>query len=538
MSLTATKTVLGKRKTRNPDYVLHLASSPEPQDLTAPSDSDFEPPPEASSSKAVPRPILINGNLVAGTKKRYKCTVEGCDKAYTKPSRLEEHQRCHTGERPFVCSTCQKSYLRETHLHAHQRSHLPDSAKPLLCSEPNCTKRFWTQQHLRAHLDWHKGAKSFKCTKPGCTESFAKHNQLRNHICTAHAPPGTKPYRCEHEGCTKSFSTNQHLRTHAKVHNEKRYTCVQPSCIPAPGTELTYFPTWTALQHHNRTAHPPTCPHSSCNGKTFTAQKGLRAHMKIHQERELEAQLEAAAAAEGSDAEEILPPLKKRRRGGEIGRDWKCEVAGCGKDFKSNKALQTHIRVTHLGRRDFVCPHENCKRAFGYKHLLQRHQAKAHRPSSGSDHQESSGHDSEGDDNDYDSESGSEDEDCEDKHETDATLESDANISMSIDVITGNAYASRAKERLKNYKTIQCPYPNFDTISYKSVPSTSISASGSGQLLAGGGKAGEVDGPCKYVFSRAYDLRRHLLAEHHIDATKESVDAWVIVVKAAGGTDK
>ena len=30
--------------------------------------------------------------------KRYKCTYEGCAKAYTKPSRLDEHVRSHTGE--------------------------------------------------------------------------------------------------------------------------------------------------------------------------------------------------------------------------------------------------------------------------------------------------------------------------------------------------------------------------------------------------------------------------------------------------------
>ena len=41
-----------------------------------------------------------------------------------------------------------------------------------------------------------------------------------------------------------------------------------------------------------RTAHPPTCPHAACAGKTFSAQKGLRAHLKIHAERELEAALE------------------------------------------------------------------------------------------------------------------------------------------------------------------------------------------------------------------------------------------------------
>jgi hypothetical protein len=31
-------------------------------------------------------------------KRPYPCTFEGCKKAYRKPSRLEEHERSHTGE--------------------------------------------------------------------------------------------------------------------------------------------------------------------------------------------------------------------------------------------------------------------------------------------------------------------------------------------------------------------------------------------------------------------------------------------------------
>lgn len=118
---------------------------------------------------------------------------------------------------------------------------------------------------------------------------------------------------------------------------DKRYTCVQGTCLAS--TTPTYYPTWSALQHHVRTEHPPTCPHASCNGKTFTTQSGLRGHLKLHEQREMEGAVEAAAKAdsdvEEGGEEEDDGERPKKRRGGEIGRDWKCEEEGCTKDFKS-----------------------------------------------------------------------------------------------------------------------------------------------------------------------------------------------------------
>lgn len=41
---------------------------------------------------------------------------------------------------------------------------------------------------------------------------------------------------------------------------------------------------------------------------------------------------------------------------------------------------------------------------------------------------------------------------------------------------------------------------------------------------------------CQYVFSRAYDLRRHLHAEHGVDVDREKVADWVRDEKRAGIT--
>ncbi|TFY59614.1 hypothetical protein EVJ58_g5676 [Rhodofomes roseus] len=471
---TSTTVVLRKRKRDDSPLVLRISSSPTPSYTASHSESEYEQSPHSPVISISLGPGPSRGH-VKNKKKRYTCDFDGCDKSYSKPSRLAEHQRSHTGDRPFICATCQKSYLRESHLQAHSRSHLPESARPFVCEEAECGKRFWTSQHLRVHANLHKGEMPFNCAEPSCDATFAKQYQLREHICSTHAPPGTKSYRCDHDGCSKSFATNQKLRAHVKTHDEKRYTCVHASCLPAAGHPPTYFANWTALQHHMRTAHPPTCPYPSCSGKTFTAQKGLRAHLKIHAERDLEAELEKAEEA-------------------------------------------------RTGRRDFAC--SICGRTFGYKHLLQRHTAQTHPTepvSSDSESEDDAGEISEGG-----TEGSSDEQEDDDPGGREETAK--PSVTFSIDFITGAAYDTRSQARLNNgTRSLRCPFPDLP-------PSFCVNNGGNGVAADDGATTTPTttgQPRCQYVFSRAYDLRRHLLAEHEVEVAKEVVDEWVKSTKAA-----
>ena len=107
--------VLGKRKSRSSSgsqFVLLLSGG---SDIDADSGSHYSPSEAAESDSAsvlppglgndftVKRPqgtglVLVNGRLVKPGKKMYQCTIEGCGKSYTKPVKLEEHERSHTGE--------------------------------------------------------------------------------------------------------------------------------------------------------------------------------------------------------------------------------------------------------------------------------------------------------------------------------------------------------------------------------------------------------------------------------------------------------
>lgn len=321
---------------------------------------------------------------------------------------------------------------------------------------------------------------------------------------------------------------------------EKRYTCVHPGCLapvalPALSSdpaEPAYFPTWTALQHHIRTAHPPMCPRASCDGRTFASHAGLRAHLKVHADADVEAgedrgiERRESGGQDSGDEEEHRP--RKRRRGGELGRDWKCEEDGCWKDFKSvrlfsslysrsishssllcaymltfsdaqKKALTTHHTITHLGRRDFVCPEIGCARAFGYKHILQRHVARVHVAGC-----------EQGEVGDADA-----DEECSD-------ADGAQGGPSGIDAMTGRLYAQRAAAGdsgiagagIARLRQLRCPYPDLRDFLSSSSPSQPLQAA------------------CEYVFGRAYDLRRHMGAVHGVVLEKEAVDTWARRVRA------
>ena len=167
--------------------------------------------------------------------------------------------------------------------------------------------------------------------------------------------------------------------------------------------------------------------------------------------------------------------------------------------ISKKKALTTHNKVTHLGRRDFVCPHESCKRAFGYKHLLQRHLGKLHKAAADTSQRRPK-----------------------DDDETSAgeavPAPSRLERSLDIDEVTGKAYAERAQQRLTSPRALQCPF---------------LKLHGLTTTEAGSEHGGRR---CEYVFTRAYDLRRHLRSEHGEEIDKHRADTWVKSAKASKST--
>ncbi|KAI5970431.1 PZF1 [Candida margitis] len=207
----------------------------------------------------------ISTSSTSSRPKRYHCTYKNCDKAYNRPSLLDQHLRSHTGDRPFPCSypQCNKSFLRKSHLDAHLISHSRD--KPFHCSI--CGKGVNTAQHLKRHEITH--TKSFKCTYEGCKESFHKHQSLRHHILSAHE----KTLTCTI--CDKTFTRPAKLAHHKLKHHGESpaYQCDHPGCF-------VNCKTWSALQFHVKQEHPRL--KCSICGKGCVGKRGLKSHMLSH----------------------------------------------------------------------------------------------------------------------------------------------------------------------------------------------------------------------------------------------------------------
>ncbi|XP_046453052.1 transcription factor IIIA-like isoform X2 [Daphnia pulex] len=268
-------------------------------------------------------------------KKRYKCTHEDCSAAFGKPSRLVQHERIHSGERPFKCEQCEQSYTRSFHLKRHVSTvHEQLAVEMFLCPKENCGKQFVSRQKMKVHHENAHSANSLKC--PTCEKTFKKNQQLKIH---QYQHTGILPYVCDYEGCGKRFLMPSRLKGHAKIH--KGYLCTAEGCNQE-------FPMWSALRKHKAEAHAQKHVCTVCNS-SFKTRGFLKSHMKMHQ------------------------PTREV---------FHCTIESCSRQFYYQKNLQSHIDNYH-NPGQFQCKEEGCGKIFIQKASLKSHVARHRLPASG-----------------------------------------------------------------------------------------------------------------------------------------------------------
>ena len=262
----------------------------------------------------------------------YRCSEPGCEKTFSRPSRLETHMLRHSGQRPFKCDLCDKDFTRKAHLKRHKQINhdgLKPTSSPVKCDQ--CDHTFANKHSLRKHVKKVHEVKQYFCDV--CDQKFHKNYLLRLHKLEH---TGDRfPHKCSK--CMKLFQFPSQLKRHERIHNG----------YPCDLCNVT-LEKWTQLVRHKALAHTEekTTPTVTCEvcQKVFRSQANLKKHSNIHQETRT---------------------------------TFHCPIEMCPRWFFFKKNLSQHLKSFHEGKK-FFCSHEDCSAKFFSKQRLLLHIERDH----------------------------------------------------------------------------------------------------------------------------------------------------------------
>lgn len=118
---------------------------------------------------------LIRHQRELHSNERFNCTIEGCGKVFKIEKKLQMHLNLHAGIKPYSCDVCGIAYSLYSSLHYHKKTHVKKqtgNVEKFKCSFEGCKKAFIRQSSLNIHILEHdpNPAERFECDS--CKASF------------------------------------------------------------------------------------------------------------------------------------------------------------------------------------------------------------------------------------------------------------------------------------------------------------------------------------------------------------------------------